>query len=522
MAQLPRYQETGLVSGDVPRLDFANLREQAQGMQSVSGALDRISQFAFGEMKKEKDRMDQLSDIQARFELEGVVSQEIEKITREVKTGKLLDINAVQARIQAMSGLAQAGLKTVEQQQGLMQSIATKGRAVMSAASDIFVKASQDEADYKIGQYNSSASVVFQNYFQTEQSFESVLVKKYQEAGVIMNLAKINGGNVKAAVDGFEASFATARSNFIREFINGSDDPVIAYQLIKAGKSPNQMINQMMQTGEKANVLKAADEAMADYNKTVDNVTKVNAERAKVIEVEWADAIRSGNDETIKSVLARTRIYDGNNYEKRMAQYESTGGMFGVTNNALIIKGFDERLADPYGKNPLTIKELTENASKMTQEKYSSYLDRIKSFSDSRVKIMRERAASELGMTPGPVLMKDAARQMQEAKMNKLDVEWIDARSQNPNLDPMTWFAENKEKIFKTAGQKVTTDIQAKVAGRTIKTEAGFNKAIREAQQLGKTDDVARLTIELNELRQAIKDGLVDKNGQPIKSGAKE
>lgn len=522
MAQLPRYQSSGIFSADVPRLDFANLRESAQGMQNIGGQLDRLSQFAFGEEKKEQDRLTKLSDIQARFELEGIVSQEMEKITRDVKTGKLRDLGAVQTRIQAMSGLAQGGLKTVEQQQGLMQSIATKGRSIMSTASDIFVKASQAEADYKVSQYNSSASVLFQNYFQTEQSFESILKKRYEEAGFVMHLAKINGGDVKAAADGFEASFAVARSNFIREFINGSEDPIIAYQLIKAGKSPNQMINQMMQTGEKASVLKAADEAMADYNKTVDNVTKVNAERAKGLEVEWADAIRSGDDGVIKSVLARSRIYDSSNYEKRMAQYEGTGGMFGVTNNATLIKGFDERLADPYGKNPLTFKELTDNASKMTQEKYSSYLDRIKSFSDSRVKIMRERAASELGMTPGPVLMKDAARIVQEAKMNKLDVEWIDARKLNPDLDPLMWFSEKKEEIFKIAGKKASTDIQSKVTGRTIKTEAGFNKAIRDAQQLGKTDDVARLTIELNELRQAIAAGLIDQNGQPIKSGAKE
>ena len=54
MARIPRFQESGLISADVPRLDFANLREEAKGFSSISENLDKISSFAFGKVKEEE------------------------------------------------------------------------------------------------------------------------------------------------------------------------------------------------------------------------------------------------------------------------------------------------------------------------------------------------------------------------------------------------------------------------------------------------------------------------------------
>lgn len=520
MAELPRYRESGLVSGDIPRLDFANIREQAQGMSTVSSALDRLSEFAFGAAKKEQDRLDRMADIQARFELEGIVSQEISKITNDLGSGKFESLGQVQSRIQALSGLAQAGLKTTEHQQGLMQSIASSGRSVMAKASDIFVKNHKASTDFVIGQVNEASIVNFQTDFETNQDFGAVLKNKYIGLAKIRSQAEINGGDVGKAMEGYEKAYQQARTNFVRDFIANSEDPVIAYQMIKSGKTDNPMISQMLKTSERAEIFKAADDAMKDYNTTIDNVAKANTERAKTIEVEWADAIRSGDDAAIKSILTRTRIYDTGNYEKRLSQYEQTGGMFATTNNAMVVKDLDERLANPYGKNPPTISELLGKAGNLTQEKYSSYLERIKSFSDSRVKVMRERAASELGMTPGPVLIKDAARRAAEAKMDQLDVKFIDARRLNPDLDPLTWFDENKDKIFAKAAATTNANLQAAVTGRAIKTIKGFESAIRDAQHIGDVAQANTLALQLQDLRDAIKAGLVDENGNPKTAGA--
>lgn len=47
MADLTRYQPTGVLFADIPRMDFANVREQTRAAHGMTQALDRISDFAF-------------------------------------------------------------------------------------------------------------------------------------------------------------------------------------------------------------------------------------------------------------------------------------------------------------------------------------------------------------------------------------------------------------------------------------------------------------------------------------------
>jgi hypothetical protein len=47
MAELPRYQQTGLLPGDIPRLDMANIKESINLTRTISSNLDRLSDFAF-------------------------------------------------------------------------------------------------------------------------------------------------------------------------------------------------------------------------------------------------------------------------------------------------------------------------------------------------------------------------------------------------------------------------------------------------------------------------------------------
>ena len=56
MAELPRYQPTGYLPADVPRLDFANIKESVAMTQGISAALDRLSNFAFKEAEEQARR----------------------------------------------------------------------------------------------------------------------------------------------------------------------------------------------------------------------------------------------------------------------------------------------------------------------------------------------------------------------------------------------------------------------------------------------------------------------------------
>jgi hypothetical protein len=276
----------------------------------------------------------------------------------------------------------------------------------------------------------------------------------------------------------------------------------------------------MIRSGERNEVLLAADDAMKDFNTTIDNVSKFNAERAKEVEVRWADAIRSNNPAEIRKVLSETRLYDPGNYEKRLNQYDNTGGIFASRDNQLLVKNLDERLSNPFGTNPVTAQELINNAGRLTQDTYSRYLERIKASADERVKILREQVASELGTSGGSVLIPDAARKRAQLQMNAFDVALIAARRADPNLDVFTWFEANKDKILKPAAQKADTDLATTVAGRSIKTQKGFESAIRDAQRIGDLNQANTLQLQYQDWQDARKQGLIDENGNKVGAGA--
>ncbi len=56
MAELPRYQPTGYLPADVPRLDLANLKESVAATQGINSALDRLAGFAFKEAAERAQR----------------------------------------------------------------------------------------------------------------------------------------------------------------------------------------------------------------------------------------------------------------------------------------------------------------------------------------------------------------------------------------------------------------------------------------------------------------------------------
>jgi hypothetical protein len=56
MAELPRYQPTGYLPADTPRLDLANVKESINLNKGISNSLDRLSDFAFKEAAEKAQR----------------------------------------------------------------------------------------------------------------------------------------------------------------------------------------------------------------------------------------------------------------------------------------------------------------------------------------------------------------------------------------------------------------------------------------------------------------------------------
>jgi len=77
MAELPRYQPTGRVFADVPQLDFANVRESFKSAQSMTNALDKLSNFAYKQAALNVEKEAEQFSVQNPITLEQL--QEAEK-----------------------------------------------------------------------------------------------------------------------------------------------------------------------------------------------------------------------------------------------------------------------------------------------------------------------------------------------------------------------------------------------------------------------------------------------------------
>jgi len=181
MAELPRYQPSGVMPADMPRLDFANIKEQIVATQGISSALDRLSSFAFKEatekaqreglqygaenaptadqvlnaMKEGKspselfaepgtafgDAARKVQAAQLRNELEVKGRQELSMLSAAIDAGPF-DLKEIETQIKAVSAGYAKAISSVDAEEGLKfrSSIATAGNAVYVKATENFSK----------------------------------------------------------------------------------------------------------------------------------------------------------------------------------------------------------------------------------------------------------------------------------------------------------------------------------------------------------------------------------------------
>ena len=181
MAELPRYQPTGYLPADVPRLDFANLKESVAMTQGISSALDRLSSFAFKEAAEKAQREgaqygaentpsaeqlllatkegkniesllaqpgtffgDAARKIQAgqlRNELEILGRKELANLGAQIDSGSF-DLEKVQSTIKAITNGYSKAISSVDAEEGLKfrASIAAAGNSVYLEATKNYGK----------------------------------------------------------------------------------------------------------------------------------------------------------------------------------------------------------------------------------------------------------------------------------------------------------------------------------------------------------------------------------------------
>jgi hypothetical protein len=184
MAELPRYQPTGYLPADVPRLDFANIKESVAMTQGISAALDRLSSFAFKEAAETAQRegaqygvenaptMEQVLKAQeagqtpqelfakpgtyfgdaarkvqaqqVRIDFEAKARQNLDAVSAAIDSGAF-DLNQIQTEIKAITtknGSYRKVLASVDADEALKfsASITSAGNAVYKKATEQYLK----------------------------------------------------------------------------------------------------------------------------------------------------------------------------------------------------------------------------------------------------------------------------------------------------------------------------------------------------------------------------------------------
>lgn len=181
MAELQMYQPTGYLPAEVPRMDYANLKESALQKQAIGSQLDRLADFAFksaadtaqregarygaenqptaeqvmNAMKEGKspaelfatpgtyfgDAARKIQAGQLRIELDVKGRQEFARLSALVETGSI-DIKEVETTIQSLIVGYTKGVNSVDPEEGLQlrRSLSTAGNAVYTEATKKFAE----------------------------------------------------------------------------------------------------------------------------------------------------------------------------------------------------------------------------------------------------------------------------------------------------------------------------------------------------------------------------------------------
>jgi len=188
MAELPRYQPTGYLPADVPRLDFANIKESIAMTQGISSALDRLSNFAFKEADERAEREGLKFGVENRPSADQVMAalqagKSPEELfaepgttfgnaARKVQAAQLRNELEVKARNEfaIISGKVKSGIFNLEDVQGNLKAI-TDGysRAISSVSPEEGLKFRASVGSAGAPVYAAAAERAYKMYAETQK-----------------------------------------------------------------------------------------------------------------------------------------------------------------------------------------------------------------------------------------------------------------------------------------------------------------------------------------------------------------
>ena len=262
MAELPRYQQTGLLPGDTTRLDFANVKESISMSKGIQSSLDRMSTFAFKEAAEKAQREgaqygaenqpgveqvmlaieegkspgelfvkpgtyfgDAARKVQAgqlRTELEVRGRQDLAKLSAAIDAGPV-DMKEVTTQIKGLTDGFSKALASIDPEESLRfrASMATAGNAVYTKATERSAKIYQEGLQVLAGDSLAATSTILGDTLKVEADPLSLQNRFNVERSRVFEVAKQTGDPafVKSTMEAFDKK----RLNAIVDYAITSD-----------------------------------------------------------------------------------------------------------------------------------------------------------------------------------------------------------------------------------------------------------------------------------------------------------
>ena len=319
MAELPRYQPTGYLPADVPRLDFANLKESVAMTQGINSALDRLAGFAFKEAEEKARREglqygaenmpsaeqvmrameegkspselfakpgtvfgDAARKVQAgqlRSELEVLGRQELAKLSATVETGTF-DLKEVQTTIKSLTAGYARAISSVDAEEGLRfrSSMATAGNTVYEQATKNFSKIVSEGKITLANDSLAATSTIIASTLKTENDPTMLANRIKVERSRVFDIASQTGR--PEFVQSTMAEFNKKVLNAIVDYTLSptfADSPSQAIKLIESGSFGK--LSEVMKTVDRDKLKKAYIERAGEEATMWDRASKLNASR---------------------------------------------------------------------------------------------------------------------------------------------------------------------------------------------------------------------------------------------------
>lgn len=574
MAQLPsvtpyNVQLSGVGGAVTPGVSFGAQRRpdiayqgQAQYQQTLSKTLDRISGQLFGIAEKSSERagLQFVADNPASKEqLEAMVSGDssvlelgspMNVFSSAVRKARAIELSAYaevegQKLIETLeAGVAMNSISALDAMNqfsnfvdGVSSSLADqtpdasfKFRASMATVGRSFVN---NVAGTQLKRFQEqNKAVVEESYRLTVQDIARDLTKEVPDANVyelieahrgkfaVNAMPLVGAANASAYEARFNKDILEIQQNMAASYVAAGTDPYQQYDNLRLGRTGNSLLDSLTAVGSttRTNLLDAARKELTNAETLRVQQESINKRLASDLAANFADHLGSGDQDAMKSVLQEIRTVSPEQYVKLKKDFDNYDNVFAIRDNSMLVADLERRLNDPYGER-VTVTEIYNLRNQLTQGSYSKYINAAKSMDDEQIRLMVDGAASRLGMMQGAVINSNALRQKNERIISELKSKFQNARRKDPTINPLDFLDENFEQTKKVAGKASNDSIAAKVTSRTYKTIAGYEQAIGNARRMKNMADAERLTREMNELQDAIDQGLVDATGKVINRG---